>query len=233
MDAPLDPEEVRLALDEFDRAFRPPLDAFRHALCGLAADTKEARAVADQPTRSIAYLCDEIRALPAQFRDYTMAIYSVDQPDFAPARLSELLAEVRRRVAPNADARSHDLLCAIDGPDAEVRTDAGLCVEVLAQLARNAVLYTPAGGTVRVIVASRGPVWRMTVCDDGPGIPAKLRERMFEPFERLSRDVQAELPGAGLGLPLCRALVQRMGGTLSLDCPPDGGTVATVDLPAT
>ena len=150
----------------------------------------------------------------------------------APMRLAALLAEVDRRVAPGAMARSQDFACAVEGPDAEVRADLVLCVEVSRGWRRTPCSTHRPGSKVRVAAESLGTSWRMSVRDDGPGVPAKFRERVFEPFERLSRDIQAQVPGAGLGLTLCRALVGRMGGTLTLDGPPEGGTVVTVELPA-
>lgn len=218
----LGPDEVRLALDVFDRAFRAPMDEFRHALGGLASG---------EPARAMAYLCEVTRALPQQFRDYVVAAHDDRPPEAKSIRLSAVLAEVDRHVAAEAAAKSQDFRCAVEGADAEVRADLALCVEVLSRLARNAVLYSPPKATVRVTAASLGSAWRMCVRDDGPGIPAKLRDRLFEPFERLPRDIQDEVPGAGLGLSLCRALVNRMGGTITLDGPPEGGTLATVELP--
>lgn len=228
----LGPDEVRLALDLFDRAFRAPMDGFQRALGGLATGDRESDPASGESARALAYLCELARALPRQFRDYVVAVHDDRPPRVEPTRLSVVLAEVDRNVAPQAAAKSQDFLCAVDGADAEVRADLALCVEVLSRLARNAVLYAPPGSTVRVAAASLGSVWRMCVRDDGPGIPVTHRERLFEPFERLPRDVEAEVPGAGLGLSLCRALVNRMGGTITLDGPPEGGTLATVELPA-
>ena len=219
----LGPDEARLALDVFDRAFRLPINEFRRALGGLAMG---------EPARTMAYLCELARELPQQFRDYVVAVQDARPTEAEPIRLSAVLAEVDLRVAAEAAAKSQDFRCTVEGSDAEVRTDLALCVEVLSRLARNAVLYSPPGSTVWVTAASLGSAWRMCVSDDGPGIPSKLRGRLFEPFERLPRDIQDEVPGAGLGLTICRALVSRMGGTITLDGPPDGGTLATVELPA-
>lgn len=230
MDAPLNPDNVRLALDEFDRAFRRPMDGFHRALDGLT--TEGASPAPADAAEAMAYLCEDARALPERFRDHLMAVHDGRTPEPAPMRLSDLLAEVDRRIAPEALARSQRFLCSVDD-DAEVRADLALCAEVLSQLASNAVLYAPPGASVKVAAESRGTVWRMSVRDDGPGVPPRLRERLFEPFERLSRDIQAQVPGAGLGLTLCRALVGRMGGTITLDGPPEGGTLVTVEMPAT
>jgi signal transduction histidine kinase len=61
--------------------------------------------------------------------------------------------------------------------------------------------------------------------DTGPGIPEEIREQIFEPF------FTTKARGGGLGLPIARRTVELHGGSLSLDCPADGGTVVTMTLP--
>lgn len=71
---------------------------------------------------------------------------------------------------------------------------------------------------------------RLSVCDNGIGIAAEDRERIFEPFQRLHR--QDEYPGTGVGLALCRRIAQRHGGGIRVDSAPGQGACFTVDLPA-
>jgi signal transduction histidine kinase len=66
------------------------------------------------------------------------------------------------------------------------------------------------------------------VCDQGPGIPPELLDRIFEPFERF--DPSSGL-GSGLGLPLSRRLAEILGGALTVDCPAAGGAVFRLTLP--
>lgn len=68
---------------------------------------------------------------------------------------------------------------------------------------------------------------RLTVRDDGPGVPPELRERIFEPFFT----TKAPGKGTGLGLSVCRDIVDEHGGRISVRCPPEGGTVVEVVLP--
>jgi len=79
----------------------------------------------------------------------------------------------------------------------------------------------------RVVVActEEPSAWHLTVADDGVGVPLAERERVFEPFACLRAG------GAGLGLTLARAVVERHGGAISLDETPGGGTTARVTLP--
>lgn len=65
----------------------------------------------------------------------------------------------------------------------------------------------------------------IAVRDDGPGMADDVRERVFEPF------FTTKVRGTGLGLPTVRRFVESHGGTVSVDCPPEGGTVVSVQLP--
>jgi light-regulated signal transduction histidine kinase (bacteriophytochrome) len=72
--------------------------------------------------------------------------------------------------------------------------------------------------------------WQIIVADNGIGFDAKYAERIFQPFERLhGRDVYE---GTGIGLALCRRIVQRHGGTISADAAPGAGARFTIHLPA-
>ncbi len=99
--------------------------------------------------------------------------------------------------------------------------------QVLANLVSNAV--THAAREVRVTLAEAGGRVRISVSDDGTGVPPESRERIFEPFER--GPVSRPGPGTGLGLYLARSLAVAMGGTLTLDDVPGPGATFTVDLP--
>lgn len=117
-----------------------------------------------------------------------------------------------------------------------VRADARRLRQVLINLVANGVRYGGPGASVRVDVVRDGSHQRITVTDTGPGIPATLRARVFEPFVR--GDAPDEPPaagqGVGLGLMLARGITEAMGGRLDLDAAEaDGrGTRATVVLPA-
>jgi two-component system, NtrC family, nitrogen regulation sensor histidine kinase GlnL len=64
------------------------------------------------------------------------------------------------------------------------------------------------------------------VKDNGPGIVPDIREKIFTPF------FTTKSRGSGLGLPTAKRLVEAHRGTIDIECPPDGGTVVTVQLPA-
>ncbi len=104
--------------------------------------------------------------------------------------------------------------------------------QVLLNLVSNAVKFTPRGGSVRVSAAANaegGLV--LTVADTGIGIEAADIPRVFEPFVQLGRDKGISGEGTGLGLPLCKELVELHGGTISLTSQPGLGTTVTAAFP--
>ena len=101
---------------------------------------------------------------------------------------------------------------------------------MLMNLIDNALRYTPEGGKVTVGLENRRKELIVTVTDNGPGIPAEVRERVFERFYRNARPDQ---PGSGLGLAIVREIVQASQGSIRLEVPATGtGLVVVVSLPA-
>lgn len=98
----------------------------------------------------------------------------------------------------------------------------------IANLIGNAVCYG-GGSTVRLLAQNDG--LRITVEDDGPGIPELELERVFEPFYRLEASRNRGTGGVGLGLTIARQSVAEQGGTLTLTNRPAGGLLATIHLP--
>ena len=112
----------------------------------------------------------------------------------------------------------------------EVVAQADLLTEALSNLLHNAVRYTPRGGHVTVQVARDGAQARLSVTDDGPGLPDEERRRAGERFFRGS---QATQPGSGLGLAIVRSIAERHGGRLEVAAGAQGrGLVVSVRLPA-
>lgn len=137
------------------------------------------------------------------------------------------LLDLARQVT-SARAQAHpDLDVRVAGSSAEVEGDPDRLQQVLANLVDNAAHAT--GGTGRVDVeVSWSPDGgsRVEVRDDGPGVPAADRERIFERLVRLDEARGHRTGGAGLGLPIARGIVAAHGGTLTCEAPPPGATGA-------
>jgi two-component system phosphate regulon sensor histidine kinase PhoR len=103
---------------------------------------------------------------------------------------------------------------------------------VLLNLLENAIKYSPEGGPVVLRVDAENGRLRVHVRDHGLGIPRGEHERIFEKFYRADPQLARGVGGTGLGLYICRELVQRMGGEIQVDSEPGRGSTFTVDLPA-
>ncbi len=83
-----------------------------------------------------------------------------------------------------------------------------------------------------VTVAADGDAGRVTVADNGIGIPADEQAQIFSRFFRASTATRQAIPGTGLGLAISRALVEQHGGTIALSSREGEGTSVSVSLPA-
>jgi signal transduction histidine kinase len=135
-----------------------------------------------------------------------------------------------------AAAKGLGLTCEIEGAPGQIVEDAGRLRQILLALLSNAVKFT-AQGAVRLSVRTQdGPAGEqlvLEVSDTGVGVaPDKLAE-VFEPFRQADSSRTRTHGGAGLGLAICRRLVDAMGGEISLDSTVGRGTTVTVTLPLT
>ena len=100
--------------------------------------------------------------------------------------------------------------------------------QVFANLAKNAVDAMPRGGTLSVAAQLASGRVLIRVSDTGTGIPEDIREHVFDPFFT-TKEVGK---GTGLGLPICQRIVERLGGTMTLESEVGHGTTVHVDVPA-
>jgi signal transduction histidine kinase len=91
---------------------------------------------------------------------------------------------------------------------------------VLLNLLANALNASPPGGTVTLHSVVDAGVWRVSLEDQGPGVAAELRERIFERFFRLAPAADSEEKGSGLGLAICRSIIALHGGRIWADASP-------------
>ncbi|HJV02031.1 MAG TPA: two-component system sensor histidine kinase KdpD [Burkholderiaceae bacterium] len=110
-----------------------------------------------------------------------------------------------------------------------LRLDAVLIERVLCNLLENAAKYTPPGSHVTVAAEPRGTWVDVMVYDDGPGLPHGREEAIFEKFTRGEKE--SAKPGVGLGLAICRAIVEAHGGKIVAAPSPAGGAAFVFSLP--
>lgn len=112
-----------------------------------------------------------------------------------------------------------------------VRADARLIVQVLVNIVDNALKYTPPGSSICVATCKQGNMAQIEIADDGPGIPPEDREKIFDKFYCGSNTIADNRRSIGLGLYLCRAIVEAHGGTISVSDNHPRGTVFRFTLP--
>jgi len=149
------------------------------------------------------------------------------QAVFAPLALDALAKQVVADFSTLAEARDIDLGVGECQP-LTLNGQAESLRMMLGNLVDNALRYTPGGGRVDVELRGEGGMARLSVSDNGPGIAAAERERVFERFQRLAG---ADIPGSGLGLAIVRQVVGLHGGQITLDDAPGGGLKVAVTLP--
>ena len=110
-----------------------------------------------------------------------------------------------------------------------VDIDAVLFERVLCNLLENAAKYTPAGSPVDIRAQAAGDQVLIMVEDAGPGLPKGKESAIFDMFERGRKE--SSTPGAGLGLAICRAIVEAHGGRIRGETRPSGGARFTIELP--
>jgi two-component system sensor histidine kinase TctE len=178
---------------------------------GLTPALDEALAAMHRSNRSMVGLTNKLLLL-AQAEAADNAQLATESVDLVP-----LAMEVVEDLAVLAQAREIDLGAELDGA-ATVVGHRGLLLALIANLADNAIRYTGSGGHVTVAVKADGGTVTVSVIDNGPGIPAESRGRVFEPFFRASTDTD----GTGLGLAIVREIADAHRGEVTLK-PGEGG----------
>ena len=146
--------------------------------------------------------------------------------ELRPTQVGDVIEEVYAALAPLARRERQVTLVRRVAPDLPpIWADRGRLTQVLLNLARNGIAYTPAGGIVSLTAERDGEVWvQIAVADTGIGIAPEELPRVFERFYRTDASRSRASGGFGLGLAIARDLVQAMGGTLSVESTPGAGS---------
>jgi PAS domain S-box-containing protein len=116
-------------------------------------------------------------------------------------------------------------------PGTRIAVDPDRLTQVLTNLLSNAVKFSPPGSSVAVEIKRYDKNIRISVIDQGAGIPASFHDRVFEKFAQADSSNTRQKGGTGLGLSIAKTLVERMGGTIGFTSKLGSGTTFYVDLP--
>ena len=129
---------------------------------------------------------------------------------------------------------SHRFLASVQPGLPEATADAVRVRQVLDNLLSNAVRYSPDGGTITVRVAQPGPGTLVVgVQDEGIGIPEDARTKIFDKFYRIDTPTGQKTRGLGLGLAICKQIVEAQGGRIRVDSRVGHGSTFSFTVPTT
>lgn len=111
-----------------------------------------------------------------------------------------------------------------------VRADPDRLMQVMSNLMSNAAKLSPPGENVTLSVVDGDAFWRVCVTDKGPGIPPHAREKLFDSFIQVDEENSKKLPSTGLGLTICREVIEQHGGLISFDTEVGVGTTFYFEL---
>lgn len=140
-----------------------------------------------------------------------------------------------RAVARHFDSQAprRSLSCVVVTPDSVfAEVDPAKFDRILLNLLSNAFKFTPSGGRIRCVLERRGSErLLLSVQDSGPGVPADMREAIFDRFRQAQGGTTREFGGTGLGLAIAKDFVALHGGTVDVADAPEGGALFQVSLP--
>ena len=145
----------------------------------------------------------------------------------------ELLEEVFQEALTHLDRKAKEHTITVELPDDMLmaKMDARLIVQVVINIVNNAIKYTPPGSHVQVSARKRGESVEVRIADDGPGISDEAKAKLFDMFYTANNARGDGRRGLGLGLSLCRSIVQAHGGSITVEDNYPKGAIFSFTLP--
>ncbi len=188
-------------------------------------DVSESGGILDQAARTIGRL----RTMASTLLDYEAAESGSIHLDIHPFPLADLLKECVAFYRPYAEQKKVHLVLEGDARGVTVAGDRGKVMEILDNLLYNALKFTPSQGTIRISGRKEDGFAVICVSDSGAGIPKEKLRKIFDQGEMVATlDSHARL---GLGLTICKRLVEAQKGKIRIDSAPGKGTQVHFSLP--
>jgi signal transduction histidine kinase len=201
---------------------RNPLNAIK-LLSGHALDSmdpeKDARAL-----RSLSTIRDEVGRLEEIVSSF-LSLARETELDPAPERIDGLLEECIRLFRKDAESREVDLVSELRCGETKLMVDRRQMIRAILNVMLNGMEACPPGGKVRLYSRLSDRACEIEIRDDGPGIPAEMQEKVFDPY------FTSKPAGTGLGLSITRGIIEEHGGTIELYCLEGQGCQVLIALP--
>ncbi|MFO7603515.1 MAG: ATP-binding protein [Gammaproteobacteria bacterium] len=188
---------------------RTPLTSIKGALGlfnggALGEVTEQARQMLDIASRNV----DRLSLLINDLLDMEKIASGNITLEMTRLRLNSLIEDAVYANAPYARAHQVRFCYTPPAQDIEIEADAHRLLQVLTNFLSNAAKFSPAGSDIPITITITGDQLRVTVCDNGPGIPPEYHARIFERFSQHDASDRRQHGGTGLGLAISRALVE-------------------------
>ncbi len=228
-------DELRSALlSSVSHDLRTPLASIKAAASSLLQEDVQWKA---QERRGFALAiekeADRLNRLVSNLLDMSRIEHGVLQPEKELYLLDELLNDVLARLQTLLQGREIHVTVAQDTPPVEF--DYLHMDQVLTNVIENAVRYTPPETPIDIEVRKQAKEILISIADRGPGIPRADLERVFDKFYRVKPSGRQSIypTGSGLGLAVCKGLIEAQGGRIWADARAGGGTIFYITLPLT
>jgi signal transduction histidine kinase len=146
--------------------------------------------------------------------------------------LPDIISQCCTLVRNRADQERVKLITDVPADVPVLRADERTLKQLLLNFLSNAIKFTPSGGTVTARVVVQRDGLRLEVSDTGIGMKPEDIKVAMSPFGQIDSKMARKHQGTGLGLPICKSLVELHGGTLSLESEPGKGTTVIAAFPA-
>jgi signal transduction histidine kinase len=173
----------------------------------------------------------QIEALAHDLLDVARAESGTVKVELRPTDVAGILEDVRRSTALRPEAEHLRLSVVCEGDGLVVLADSQRLVQIIDNLATNAVKYGGAGGVILFRALPLADGVRIEVTDRGPGLSEVKQAQLFEPFNRLGLERSA-VEGHGIGLALAKRMVELMGGSIGVSSTAGEGATFWIELPA-
>ena len=228
--------ELRTAGEDFlsdaAHAIRSPLTVTHSYLEILCSDLRDGLTEEQKSFLGIAYEnAAKLRNLVDDLVDLAALETGAAQIELAPAQVSEIITSVQSEYGTIAEEKGLSLKTEVAEGLPAVTADKDRLQDVLRRLVDNAIRFTPEGGSISLRAKHDQDHVAIEVADIGVGIPSNRTNEAFDAFVQIHRKPGENRKGYGLGLPLCRRMVEAFDGTIALESTEGEGTTVTVKIP--